>query len=470
MQTPFRNTRLAVAIGAIVLALGAGNAHAGGFALQETSASGLGNAFAGGAAAAEDASTVWSNPAGMSRFASAQVVVALHAITPSFKFRDNGSVAAAFQPLGHSGGDAGTVNWVPNAYIVAPITPQLALGLGLNAPFGLVTHYGEGWLGRFQGIESNIKTINVNPSASWKVNDRVSLGVGASYQRVDATLTQRFNYSAAFASGAQAGAASGAFPAAVLPSLLGATAGLESGLKIDGDDSAWGWNVGLLFDLDANSRIGVAYRSKIKYNVSGNASFDHPALPALPPSLAPIGAAVASSVNAALFSGGVHADIEVPDMANLSYFRRLNDRWDIMADVQWTRWSSFKTLTFTRATGAVLGSTPENFDDVWRFSVGANYRYSDRWMLRGGLAFDQGPANDTDRTVRLPDKDRVWFALGGQYKASSQLKLDAGVVYIAATGKASINQTGGNAALNGLVKGDYDVSAWIVSAQASYSF
>src|SRR2546430_17353368 len=56
--------------GAVVSALGllAGSeARAAAFALYEQGVSGLGNAYAGAAAVAEDATTVWWNPAGMSR-------------------------------------------------------------------------------------------------------------------------------------------------------------------------------------------------------------------------------------------------------------------------------------------------------------------------------------------------------------------------------------------------------------------
>src|SRR5437868_3396585 len=141
MTHRFRRTRLVAAIGSVSLALGAGQAHGAAFALQENSGSGLGNAFAGGAASAEDASTVWANPAGMSRLASMEVAAALHVITPSFRFRDDGSAAAAFQPLGSGGGDAGKTVLVPNLYITYPVNRQLTLGLGINAPFGLVTEY-----------------------------------------------------------------------------------------------------------------------------------------------------------------------------------------------------------------------------------------------------------------------------------------------------------------------------------------
>lgn len=470
MYTPFRRNGVAVAVGAVAVALGAGHAYGAAFALQETSASGLGNAFAGGAAAAQDASTLWSNPAGMSKIGTMQVSNAVHLITPKIEFNNDGSVAANFQPLGHTGGDAGSLNIVPNLYFTAPVNRQLSVGLGVTAPFGLVTEYGHGWLGRFQAIKSEVKTINVNPAISWRVSDQLAIGVGANYQRIDATLTSALNYSAALGQAAAQAAAGGQIPAAAIPGFLAATSGLEAGVHIDGDDSAWGWNVGVLFDIDKQSRIGAHYRSSIKYNVAGNVSFDRPSLPALPATLVPIGAALSAGVNAALANGGVRADIELPAIANLSYFRQLNDRWDIMADVQWTGWSSLPELKFVRTTGAVLGTpTPENFKDVWRYSVGANYRYTDQLMLRGGVAFDQSPVNDQDRTPRLPDADRIWLSLGAQYKLSPQLKFDAGFTYIKAD-NASSNQNAGSTAANGLIKGSYDASVTIFSGQVTYSF
>jgi len=112
----------------VALTLGAGSAFAAGFQINESSASGLGTAFAGGAAVAEDATTMWSNVAGMSRIRERQVVGAIHLIKPSIKFRNENSLAATGQPLGGEGGDAGGVNVVPNLYVVAPLGPTTTLG------------------------------------------------------------------------------------------------------------------------------------------------------------------------------------------------------------------------------------------------------------------------------------------------------------------------------------------------------
>ncbi|MGE5172049.1 MAG: OmpP1/FadL family transporter [Rudaea sp.] len=473
--------RIATAVGAAVLALAGGHAQGAGFALQESSGSAVGNAFAGGAAAAEDASTVWSNPAGMSRLVSPEIAAALHLVTPSFKFRDDGSIAAFNQPLGNTGGDAGSLNFVPNLYATMPINRQWSVGVGLTGPYGLVTEYNDTWLGRYQGVKSDIKTINVNPAVSWRVADNFAIGIGVNWQRIDAELTSKVNYSGALAQGAAQAAAAGIIPASAAQAIPALTPGLDAGAKVEGDDNAWGWNVGFLWDLTSQTRLGFHYRSTIKYGVSGNASFDYPALPTVPAQLAPALQGVAAVVNNAICTGqptplaasgcstDVHADIKLPDIYNLSLFHRLNDRWDLMGDVQFTRWSTFKDLTFVRANGTVLKSTPENFDDSWRLSAGATYHMNDKWSFRGGVAWDQGPTNDTDRTPRLPDESRFWLATGAQYKFNRNLKLDGGFFYVFVD-DASINQSDGSIATNGLIKGHYNSNTTVFSAQLTYTF
>jgi long-chain fatty acid transport protein len=473
MQRFTGRARIAAALGGMAIAVSGGMASGAGFALQENSGSAIGNAFAGGAASAEDASTLWSNPAGMSRLGSPQVAMAVHLITPSFKFQNDGSVPAAFQPLGGTGGDAGSVNVVPNLYVTVPIDRRWSVGVGINAPFGLVTEYDDNWIGRFQAVKSDIKTINVNPSVSWRVNDTLAVGAGVSWQRIDAELTSRVNYSAALAQAAGQAAAGGLIPASLVPQIVGLTPGLESQAKVEGDDSAWTWNVGFLWDVTPQTRIGGQYRSSIKYNIAANVDFCSPGscspLPALPAQIAPVVGLLAANVNRVLANGGVRADIELPDIANLSIFHRLDDRWDLMADVQYTRWSVFKELRFVRTTGALLSNTPENFEDAWRFSVGATYHWTDAWSFRGGLAYDQSPVTDVDRTPRLPDADRYWIAIGAQYRFNRNLALDAGFVYLPMK-TPDIQQNAGSTPANALIKGNYDASVTILSAQVTYSF
>ena len=479
MSTPFVRTRIATAVASLALGLGAGYAQAAGFILQENSGSGLGNAYAGGAAASEDADTVWTNPAGMSRLKTSQFAAAANFIMPSIKFSDDGGSrnAAPLQPLGSNGGNAGKSAVDPNVYLVVPINPQWAFGVGVNVPFGLTTEYSNDWIGRYQAIKSKVETINVNPALSYRFGNW-AVGAGANYQHVHSEFTQATNYSGALATAANGLVAAGAMPASQLLPFIGATRGLDGLASIKGNDGSWGWNVGGewgVVDPNYRTRIGVAYRSAVKYTVSGDVSFSTPAAPALPPSLAPYYAVAASLVGAdpRLRNGGVTSDIKLPGFANVSFFHTmLNDKWDFMADVQWTDWSTIKDLTFTRTTGTVLSSTPENWKNAWRVSAGVNYRYTDQWMFRGGVAWDQTPVPDQYRTPRLPDNDRYWVATGVQYKWDQTLKFDVGAAYlfIQNASIAQISQAQAIVDQVGYVSGNYNTHTWIVAAQLTWSF
>ena len=467
MTIPFPLSRIGHAVAGLSFLLCAAPVLAAGFQLNETSGSGLGNAFAGGAAVAEDASTLWSNVAGMSRLRNSQVVGVLHLVQPSLKFRNDGSQNATGQALGGNGGDAGGLNFVPNLYAVKPIDSKWSAGIGMTAPWGLVTEYDDGWAGRFQALKSGIKTINLNPGVSYKATDSLALGFGLNLQHMSAEFTNQVNYSGALLSAAALG---GAGPA-TLAAIAAATPNLETHARIKGSDNASGWNAGLLWDIDNQTRIGAQYRSPVKYHLRGNARFGNPALsPLLGPQINGLGAAVNTL---SLFDTAITADVKIPAVVNLSYFGTVNDRWDLMADAQWTEWSSIQTLKFVRANGTVLQSTPENFKNSWKLAFGANYRYADNLVFKGGVAFDQSPVQTAFRTARLPDADRTWLTAGVQYKSSPKLTLDFGAAYVFVK-KASIDSDPTRNPLvigaSGLLNGHYKSHTAILTAQLNYAF
>ncbi|HPR08737.1 MAG TPA: outer membrane protein transport protein, partial [Denitromonas sp.] len=227
-----------------LLALGSGHAAAAGFQLLEQNASGQGNAYAGSAAVAENASTIFFNPAGMTQLKEREVSVGLNLVKPSFKFKDEGSrfltTPVSIPASGSGAGDAGDIGAIPNAYMSWALTDRIWAGVGIGAPFGLVTEYDENWVGRAQAILFDIKTININPSLAFKVNDMVSIGVGVNWQRMEAEY-ERF--------------------ATVLPNGVAPIAGLSSTKAIlEADSDAWGWNIGALFTLSPATKVGVSYR------------------------------------------------------------------------------------------------------------------------------------------------------------------------------------------------------------------
>jgi long-chain fatty acid transport protein len=451
----FKQSFLGMAVAGALLSM-SGNAAASAFALIEQS-SGLGNAFAGGAAAAEDATTIFFNPAGMSRLKGKQVTVAGSLIQPSAKFSDTGSVAATAQPSkGGNGGDAGGLALVPNTYMVMEQGAALRFGLGINVPFGLQTEYDPTWVGRFQAIKSKIQTINLNPSVSYQMNDSVSLGAGLNYQHITGDLTSAVNWNA-IAALAGGGAAIPAMNAA------GQNEGVTS---ITGSDSAWGYNLGVLFQTTPQTRVGLAYRSSIKYDLSGSVTFSNR------PTAAVVGGALAAGIAAATPNESVTLAIEVPATFSTSVFHALDDKWEMMADATWTQWSVLKELKVVRSNGATLGgaATPENWKDTWRVAAGASYHYSEQWLARIGVAYDQTPVPDAYRTARIPDSNRTWLAFGGQYKTSASGTLDFGYAHLFMNNASIANNQNTATSANGNLVGTYSNSVDILSMQYAYSF
>lgn len=425
----FNKTVVSCAVAGAMLVM-AGSAAASGFALIEQSGSGLGNAFAGGAASAEDASTIFYNPAGMSRLSGTQITVAGSYIGPSAQFTNTGSTGATGRPLGGATGDAGSWAFVPNAYLAMELNAKTRIGLGINAPFGLQTQYDPNWVGRFQAVKSKLQTINLNPSVSYQLNDAVSIGGGLNYQQIKAELTSIKSFG-----------------------------GLGEGLSnMNGSDAAWGYNLGAMFATGAGGRIGVSYRSAIQYKLTGNAYIA---------SVLPI-----PGTNVSI---PVSANIKPPDTLSVSYFNTLDDKWDVMADLTRTGWSNFNELRIIQvSTGATIALTPENWKDTWRVSVGSNYHYNEAWTARIGVAYDQSPVPDAFRTARIPDADRTWLSVGGQYKPSKSDAIDFGYAHLFVSNSNISNNTGAagtaSTATVGNLVGSYKNSVDIFSVQYAHGF
>ena len=418
------------------LAVCAEASDAAGFALTEQNASGLGYAYSGQAALAQDASTVFFNPAGMSFLPGPQVLVGIAAIDPSIKFSNNGSsripalaTATGSQP-GDNGGNAGSWVYVPNFYATLPLGDRFTAGFGVSVPFGLKTEYDSTWIGRFQGIKSELSTINYNLAMAFKITDTISIGAGVNYQFLQTDLTNS------------------------IATPLG-----EGLTELKAQDSAWGWNVGAMFQVSPDMRIGVSYRSSLDYTVEGT---------------------VNSTISATgqafpLGTFNASADVKLPEMASLSIVQKFGDKWDMMSDITWTHWDVLQQINIVNtANGATRQQLALNLQNAWRLSLGLGYHLSESWTLKGGFAWDQSPVQDQYRTVRLPDNDRYWFALGATYRPSKALAFDVGYAYLLVP-NATINNTQVQPGLppglgTSVVSGEYSNSVNILAAQVSYTF
>jgi len=364
-------TCAAVSVVAVSATVTPEQAHAAGFALKEQSATAQGNAFAGATAGAEDVSYMFFNPAGLTRQKESQAAVVLSYIAPQNETKD--ATTSPFVGGESSTGDVGEDALVPAAYLMWSASPDLKFGLGVNVPFGLSTKYSQTWAGRFDAVESKLKTVNVNPTVAYKVNESLSIGAGIQVQYIDATLSNMSG------------------------------GGLA---EVTGDDWGYGATLGALYEASDTTRIGIGYRSRISHTLDGDLT---------------VGGSPVT---------GIEADLVTPDMITAGVYHDINDRFALMGEVQWTRWSTFDELRIVSDGGATVALTPENWDNSWFLALGGSWKANDQWTVRGGVAYDQSPIPDATRTPRLPGEDRTWVSLGAQYQTSSNFSFSAGYTHI----------------------------------------
>jgi long-chain fatty acid transport protein len=319
-----------------------------------------------------------------------------------------------------------------------PVSKNLYFGLGIGAPFGLKTDYGSSWAGAAQALSFEVKTLNLNPSLAWRVNDTVSLGFGLDWQKINAKYKRLYAVTNA------------------------GTAGVTSAIDIS--DDTWGWNAGALFNVSPTTKVGVSYRSAMKYTATGNLSL----------SATPAGAGTLAALTFGLGAATVNAsaDVKLPDTWILSASQTLNDRWDLLGDLSLTRWSTIPKIDIMYRSGNLNGTLAQSlvtdFRDTWRVALGANYKYSEKATFKFGIAYDQTPVkNPATRLVSLPDNNRVWLSFGVQCKPNKSSAVDVGVTRLFVK-DPSINND--QTPARGLVNGTYADSAWILGAQYSVSF
>lgn len=450
-----RKKLMPLVLSLVLFLITSGTVFAAGFAIIEQSVSGLGNAFAGGAASAEDASTIFFNPAGMTLLDGQQVVGGTHVIVPSTKFSADRAenVTGAPNSLGtNNGGDGGVVALVPNLYYTNKINEKVSFGLGVFAPFGLATEYDKDWVGRYHAIESDVMTININPNIAFKVTDKLSLSAGVSAQYIDVTLSSMVDGGLVLYSGSGGNSA-----------YLPAVSNTDYDILVENtaDDWGYGFNLGLMYELSSATRIGLAYRSEITHKVKGEVKSDVPTT-------------MAAYEDVLFATQGVQGTIDLPAIASFSLFHQVNDKLAIMGDVTWTGWSSFKELVIEFEDQIATNqstTTTENWDDSWRYSIGATYQATDKLKIRTGLAYDETPISDEYRTPRIPGTDRFWVSLGLGYQVNEKINLDCAYTHLFVDdSKMEKFTTTPEDTARGTLVGEFENAVDIASVQLTYNF
>jgi len=338
-----------------------------------------------GTSLALDASTVYFNPAGMSKvktkFSFVAGVSGVFANTTFQKEYPSDYQARTDNPLS-----------LPfHFYGSYLISEKVAVGIGVSTPYGNSLKWGDTWDGRYLISDLSFHAINIQPSISYKINEIICLGAGFNYSTGTVELSK------------------------MLPL---ANSNGESKSILSGNTSNFGYTVGILVNPTQKLSIGAMYRSKIDMEMkNGKVEFN------VPNSL---------SNN---FPANAKFDSKLPLPANLnigiSY--KVNEKFLIGFDINYVFWSTYDSLIFDfnpNTTTVEDSRNPRLYEDAPVIRFGVQYNYSEKLILRGGFYYDKSPVKDNYLNPETPSTNQVGITFGTSLKLNYKLSLDASCIYL----------------------------------------
>ena len=406
-KTLFNKTALAVAV-----ALVSTSAWSAGFQLNEFSSSGLGRAYSGEGAIADDAGNASRNPALIMMFDRPTVSAGAIFVDPGVDITGRSPTGASL----NSDNIAPTA-WVPNMHFVAPINDQFGWGASVTSNYGLATEFGDNYAAGAFGGKTDLETLNLNLSGAYRLDSHWSFGVGFDAVYAKAKIERYAGDLGKVVAG------SGALP----PALARQVAGIPADTQIaylKGDEWGFGWNAGILYELDKNNRYGFTYRSEVKIDFDGDYKSSLPS--AYNQILGNFG--LPMGTNGSTTGGSL--SLHLPEMWELSGYNKVAPQWAIHYSLTYTSWSQFQELKATNSKGDTLFYKDESFRDAYRIALGTTYYMDDNWTFRTGIAFDDSPVPADKRSISIPDQDRFWLSAGATYAFNKDASIDAGISYM----------------------------------------
>lgn len=382
-------------------------AQAGGLYLYEVATTDMGLASAGTAARAEDASTVYANPAGMTRLTGNQLTVGAQALYGSFDYKvDDQSLAQ--QNFG-GGSPGNVVGWMPGGslFYSHSVDDRLKVGLAAYGNYGLALDYGNDWAGRNLTDEAMLMAMTVQPTMAYRLNDQWSLGAG---------LTANY----------------GVFKLSRVAVLGGDTREEKD------SDWAYGARLGVMFEPSQNMRVGVVWTSKVEYDFDVDAGV--------------------TGLLGRTHNFPVSAATSAPQQIMTSVYQKLNDRWAMTGNLGWQDWSQF-SQTSVELNGTTIASGLK-LQDTWHVALGAQYQYNPATKINAGVAYDTSWYDDNKQaSFALPSSQAWRFGLGAEYTLSPASQLGVAVEYLRGSTMRDPSQ---------LIGGEYS-SPYMVFLSVQYS-
>ncbi len=387
-----KSMKTAASVLGLTLGLAAlsGAAHAGGFYLQDLSAKQAGDAYSG-AVSSQGADALWWNPAAIAGSTGKELSFGAAYIKPSGNVNDSGSVIVRpGQAPASVGGNPVAKDPIkdgvlPNFSFAMPINDRLAFGVTVTAPYSFETQYASNSWTRYNADDTKLTTIDIQPVLAYKVNDWLSIGAGLNIEQAKATLSNK------------------------LPNLSPLLADGEQTLQGDG------WNTGYTIGAQmhkGNVTVGLSYKSDVKHKLDGNVTV----------------AGLLGPLAASNMTTGTNATFSTPSQAIVGVKVKTTDKLTLNAQLISFGWSKFD---YIRLGSPFNQAIPENYRDTISFAVGGDYVVDPKWTVRAGVQYDQTPTRNGHRDARVPDANRIDYAVGTSYQVNDRFAIDAAVTYVA---------------------------------------
>jgi long-chain fatty acid transport protein len=362
------------------------------FSLPFVNSSSLGVAYADWATAASDASTAYTNPAGLVYLPKQQMVINALGITGTAQFTGT-ALTPPYpypNPIIQTGKARTNIKaFSPSFYYAIPFLNKLALGFNFTAPFGLGTKYPSdpfSGITRYGATRSEVLGLDAGPSLAIKLMDWISAGAGFDVLHLAFKLNNRY----------------------------GPPVSSNGDTILENHLSGWGygWHAGTLIRFAPTSRIGLSYNSQIGLVTRGYSQV--------------------TSVSGSSFRVTAQkTKAALPGRAQISLQHDLTERWTAMATAFYTNWRVFKEITMENTlipNGRLVSVTiPFNYHNCFDYSAGAAFKANEQLLLRAGIEFMNTPSNNRDRGVADPIGSATILTLGAHFQADERVGFDVGV-------------------------------------------
>ncbi len=357
--------------------------QAGGINLYEISSTDTRLASAGWSARAEDPSTVFTNPAGMTRLCDKQLELGLQAIFAHVHFDPDSQTNV-------KGSDGQADIWLPSGsfFYVHPLTEKLTVGCGSLGYFGADLVYNHGWVGRYYVQKVLMEALSFVPAAAYRINDQWSVGAGVN------VMYGFFKQRAAVHN--------------ILDQLP------DGYFNLHDYRFGCGGVFGILYEPTCHTRFGIQYLTPVKINFQDKPKFHN---------IGPLLERLLEDVGVIGSTAKVH--ICVPQSVMLSAYHDLNACWSLMGNLGWQQWSNFERVIFSLADlNSRTLTSKVKYQDTWHVALGAECRYNCNVLLSGGIAYDSSAISNSQRSLDFPVGEQWRIGTGVRWSITENLALD----------------------------------------------